>query len=92
MSCDTCPFACTDASDQAQNYGCLPTPHEILQMKRERGINWSCHDNERSLCAGFAVEARNQDLNVKTGELGSYRLWYHTGSAIPAAPVASLID
>ena len=81
MSCDACPFSGTDASEQALNLGCLPEPYEIMQIKREHNINWSCHENEKKLCVGFAQACNEHKINVKDGKLGSYTQWYYTGDA-----------
>lgn len=81
MSCITCPFAMTEESEQVQNYGCLPTPQEILEIKRCSGKNWSCHGDETKICAGFVEAAKETGLDYKSGELASYQKWYHTGEA-----------
>ena len=38
--CVTCPFSSNEHAEQAQNYGCLPTPFEIIQMTVKSGHNW----------------------------------------------------
>lgn len=90
MACITCPFAFTDESEQAQNYGCLPTPLDIIRMKRESGHNWACHHNENQKCKGFEDFVKyNQesefsvdkmkDIDTSTGNLISYETWCHEG-------------
>lgn len=91
MACECCPFAFTDASEEVQNYGCLPTPYEIIQMKRKSGHNWSCHSNEKKICRGFVThveEAKKykwredlSDIDTSKGNLISYETWCHKGEA-----------
>ena len=47
-----CPFAMTEASEQAQNYGCLPTAGEVIRMRVNHGKTWACHRDPRRPCAG----------------------------------------
>jgi hypothetical protein len=78
-TCPGCPFECTDVSEQAQNYGCLPSPGEIIQMKRDSGHNWSCHSDESKVCAGLCHEAKEHKLDLSHGNLISYETWYREG-------------
>ena len=82
MTCTTCPFALTEESERVQNYGCLPTPSEILRIKRDHGLNWHCHGDldEKKMCAGFVEAARELGLDPKQGEMASYSNWYNTGN------------
>jgi len=79
--CVTCPFSSNEHAEQAQNYGCLPTPFEIIQMKVKSGHNWACHENEKVLCGGFAsfIKTERPDLDIQEGKLISYDTWYREG-------------
>lgn len=86
MSCDACPFACTDQSEYVQNLGCLPSAFDIIQMKKATGHNWACHESDPQklkLCAGQVQWVKEMDVPVemKTGGLISYETWFHKGEA-----------
>lgn len=57
MSCidkndSCCPFAFNDMSESVQNYGCLPTPMEIVTMRIAHGKTWACHEMPDQPCLG----------------------------------------
>lgn len=60
----SCPFSGTDSSEQAQNYGCLPSPYEIVQMAVKHGRKWACHDNPEKPCKGAIQHIAEQKIDV----------------------------
>ncbi|MDV5127001.1 MULTISPECIES: hypothetical protein [Bacillus amyloliquefaciens group] len=81
--CMSCPFSHSDEAEMVQNYGCLPTPQQIVEMKEKSGHNWACHSDETVLCGGFAkyIKRNRPDLNINEGQLISYETWGHEGEA-----------
>lgn len=69
--CVSCPFACTEESVYAQTVGCLPSPYELVELKRTTGHNWSCHGDPSKMCGGYAahIAQYNPELDVKSGNL-----------------------
>lgn len=60
-----CPFAYTEISDQVQNYGCLPSPLEIINMRVIHGKTWACHENTQKPCLGAISHLRKNNLPYK---------------------------
>ncbi|WP_342490426.1 hypothetical protein [Bacillus sp. FSL R5-0443] len=81
--CISCPFSHSEEAEMAQNYGCLPTPQQIVEMKEKSGHNWACHSDETVLCGGFAkyIKRNRPDLNINEGQLIAYETWDHEGEA-----------
>jgi hypothetical protein len=72
MVCDlesehcSCPFAWwTEKSSQAQNYGCLPTPLEIVTMRVKYGKTWACHDDPTTPCIGAIEYLKEKNIPYK---------------------------
>jgi hypothetical protein len=78
-TCGGCPFnaGMTEEAEMAQNYGCLPTPGEVVELKRTTGANWACHSDETKVCAGLCHAAEPEQLDLSQGGLLRYSTWYH---------------
>lgn len=90
-ACVSCPFneGMTAEADQAQNYGCLPTGYEIIQMKKRSGQNWACHSDENAVCAGLCHQAKPYELDLSQGGLIRYSSWFHAGEDAAVDEAAS---
>ena len=75
--CQSCPFSGSEQGEEGINLGCLPSPYEILQLKREQNSNWMCHHNESKSCAGFRDMCAELNINPLEGENLKYTKWYH---------------
>ena len=84
MSCidkheSACPFSLTDASDYVQNFGCLPTPHDIRIMRVVHSKTWACHEQPTKPCVGAIRDLKRNGLphNVIDTELLTEKSdWY----------------
>ena len=70
-TCPGCPFneGMNEEGTMAQTYGCLPSGGEILQMKRETGNNWACHDDASKVCTGLCLHAKENNFDMTKGAL-----------------------
>lgn len=76
--CEGCPFDfCAEATDIAQNYGCLPSPHEIVTMRVDHSKTWACHSNDKKACVGALnyLHSANKPFKVITPLLTEKYNW-----------------
>ena len=77
--CLSCPFNLTEESEMAYNLGCLPTPQDLLTIKRDSDDNWECHEGTGKICAGFVAACRDTGLDYRSGKLVDSALYLQTG-------------
>lgn len=80
--CEACPFALTEVSEMAQNYGCLPGPGDILALMTKLGANWSCHEQDGKLCAGYVAVCRDEGIPFREKPLFRTETYLRTGEEL----------
>lgn len=75
----SCPFSFTEESELAQNYGCLPSPYEIIKMRVEHDKTWACHLNPDKPCIGAIkyLKEKGHPYKVIDTELVTEQIDWH---------------
>lgn len=76
-ACIACPFRDGESIEatQAQNWGCLPSSHEMIETAKTTDVALSCHDNEKIACRGL-VEHMPEAANMA---VKAHEDWYRNG-------------
>lgn len=77
--CRGCPFAMTEESEQAQNYGCLPSIATIFNLMKIHNSNWSCHEQDGKMCSGYIAMCRDRNIAFKGKPMFASETWLRTG-------------
>jgi hypothetical protein len=74
--CVACPFRDgeNEEATTGQNYGCLPSSFDMVEIFDSSGVAMSCHDNDKKACRGLAAVR-----NVTNAKVKAYSDWYHNG-------------
>lgn len=77
MPCNACPFndGWNEEATIAQNYGCLPTALDMIDLFQKTGLAMSCHNNDRRACSGLC----NHIPESRRATVYPYSQWYQNG-------------
>ncbi len=81
--CSACPFndGLTEEATIGQNYGCLPTKQDMIELMQQQGTALSCHNTLTVACVGLT-----EAVDTSKAKVLSYSDWYKDG-IIPSCMV-----